>query len=128
MSIELNHTIIPSSDKVVASSFYCRIFGFECLGKISEFYAVKVNDTLTLDFRDSDDFTTNHYAFKVDDTSFDTIFKNIKKEELIYGSDPYDLENMQINHWHEGRGVYFRDPNGHVLEILTRTESDQIHS
>ena len=127
MSIELNHTIIPSADKVIASSFYTRIFAFECLGRVSDFYAVRVNDTLTLDFKDSNEFTINHYAFKVDDENFDKIYAKIKEEEIIYGSDPYDLENMQLNRWHGGRGFYFRDPNGHILEILTQTEDDQIH-
>lgn len=122
MKIELNHTIIPSADKIVASSFYCRVLEFECLGKNGHFIAVRVNEELTLDFRDMEEFGVHHYAFKVDDEAFDKIFNNIKKEGLRYGSDPYDLENKKCNNWHGGRGVYFRDPNGHILELLTKCQ------
>ena len=127
MAIELNHTIIPSADKVIASSFYARIFGFECLGKVDKFYAVKVNETLNLLFDEYSEFNVHHYAFKVDDETFEIIFNRLQDEQIIYGSDAYDLENMQLNHWHGGRGVYFRDPNGHILELLTRSEEDQLH-
>ena len=120
MSIELNHTIIPCSDKVISSNFYVRILNFEAMGKVEKFHGVKVNEKLTLLFDYQDDFNSVHLAFKVDETIFDTIFKNVKKEKLLYGSDPYDLENKKINKWHGGRGFYFRDPNGHILELLTK--------
>lgn len=122
MKIELNHTIIPCSDKKISSRFYARILGFEDLGKFEHFRAVKVNKKLTLLFSYNNDFTSLHYAFKVDDQSFDKIFKNIQNEDLLYGSDAFNLEDKQLNHWHGGRGLYFRDPNGHILELLTKDE------
>jgi catechol 2,3-dioxygenase-like lactoylglutathione lyase family enzyme len=124
MNIELNHMIIPSADKLVASRFYCRVLNLECIGNSKDFFTVRVNDKLVLNFKDSDEFDVHHYAFKVDDETFDIIFNNIKKEGLNYGSDPYDLENKKLNKWHKGRGVYFRDPNGHILELLTKEASN----
>ena len=122
MSIELNHTIIPCSDKVISSNFYARVLNFEPVGKFEKYNAIKVNEKLTLLFDYQDDFNSVHLAFKVDEELFDTLFKNIKKEKLLFGSDPFDLENKKLNKWHGGRGLYFRDPNGHVLELLTKDE------
>jgi hypothetical protein len=30
-----------------------------------------------------------------------------------------------LNAWHGGTGFYFRDPNGHILELLTRVQQGQ---
>ena len=58
-------------------------------------------------------------AFKVSDDEFDAIFGRVQAEGIPYGSGPYTLEDMRTNTWGGGRGVYFKDPNGHVLELLT---------
>ncbi len=121
MTIELDHTIVPSRDKEAAARFFSRIFGlsYNDNGPASHFAAVRVNETLTLDFNEASDFESHHYAFKVGETEFDTIFGRIKADGVIYGSGPRSSEDMQINHRHGGRGLYFRDPDGHLLEILT---------
>ncbi len=119
MPITLNHTIIPTHDKEYSARFYVRIFGFEYLGPFVSFIVVRVNDTLCLDFADRDDFESHHYAFKVSELEFDSIFERIKGENIAYGSGPFNPENMEINHDYGGRGVYFRDPDGHLLEMLT---------
>jgi len=119
MEITLNHTIIPAYDKVKSAEFYTRIFGFKYIGKFSRFIVVRVNKTLCLDFANSDKFDPHHYAFKVTNQDFDTIFERLKMENIKYGSGPYTSENMRMNHDNEGRGIYFRDANGHLLEILT---------
>ncbi len=122
MTIELDHTIVPSRDKEAAARFFSRIFGLTYNGTVSPFAPVRVNENLTLDFLDFDeasDFETHHYAFKVSEAEFDAIFGRIKADGVIYGSGPGSFEDMQINHRRGGRGVYFRDPDGHILEILT---------
>ncbi len=119
MTITLNHTIVPTYDKVASAKFYARIFGFEYIGEFSHFIVVRVNDTLCLDFSIKDTFESHHYAFKVTEDKFDEIFLRIKNEKIKYGSGPYDAENMTINHNNGGRGVYFRDENKHLLEMLT---------
>jgi len=120
MSITLNHTIVPARDKVASAEFFARIFGLTYEGTMGHFAPVKVNDTLTLDFDNSDEFQSHHYAFHVSDEEFDGIFDRIKAEVLRYGSGPFESENMQINNRRGGRGVYFKDPDGHMLELLTR--------
>lgn len=119
MSITLNHTIIPTHDKEKTAQFYARIFGFEYIGAFASFIVVRVNESLCLDFANRNQFESHHYAFKVSEEEFDQIFTRIKMEKIKYGSGPYDPENMDINHNHGGRGVYFRDENGHLLEMLT---------
>jgi len=119
MTIVLDHTIVPAHDKEASAQFFARIFGLKYDAGASHFAAVRVNDTLTLDFADRSTFEGHHYAFRVSEAEFDAIFGRIREGGLPYGSGPFALEDMEINHWGGGRGVYFRDPNGHVLELLT---------
>jgi catechol 2,3-dioxygenase-like lactoylglutathione lyase family enzyme len=119
MAIVLDHTIVPAHDKDASARFFARILGLRYEGLASHFAPLRVNDTLTLDFDDETEFDSHHYAFKVDETAFDEIFGRVQAEGIAYGSGPYSLEDMKINHRRGGRGFYFRDPNGHVLEVLT---------
>ena len=119
MEITLNHTIVPAHDHVASARFYENLFDFEFVKEWGHFAVVKVNSTLTLDFCNREKFSSIHYAFKVNDEQFDRIFGRIQNSGIVYGSEPYDLENGQINHKYGGRGMYFKDPNGHVLEIIT---------
>jgi catechol 2,3-dioxygenase-like lactoylglutathione lyase family enzyme len=119
MEITLNHTIVPSHDNVESAKFYAKIFEFEFLKVWEHFAVVKVNSTLSLDFQTKKNFSSNHYAFKVNDQQFDEIFERIKADNITFGSGPYSVDDGKINHNYGGRGVYFLDPNGHVLEILT---------
>ena len=91
----------------------------EYKGPVSHFAPVRINETLTIDFDNWDAFERHHYAFKVSEAEFDGIFDRVRAEGLTYGSGPRAAENMEINHRNGGRGFYFRDPNGHLLEVLT---------
>lgn len=120
MAIELNHTIVPAHDKVASAKFFARIFGLPFEESTVHYFApVRVNNALTLDFADSNTVAIHHYAFKVSEMEFEAIFARIQAEGLVYGSGPYSREDMKINHRGGGRGVYFCDPNRHVLELLT---------
>ena len=121
MEVALNHTIVPTNDNVLSAKFYERIFGFKFIKEWGHFAVVKVNETLTFDFMNEKDFSSLHYAFKVTDEQFDEIFERIRSEVKVYGSGPSSsTENDgKINNEHGGRGVYFRDLDGHLLEILT---------
>lgn len=119
MAIVLDHTIVPARDKVASAQFFARVMGLEYRGPHSHFAPVQVNDQLTLDFDERGEFERHHYAFKVGDAEFDAIFDRVKAEGIPYGSGPFSRTDMQINHRRGGRGFYFDDPNGHVLEVLT---------
>ena len=117
MAIELNHTIVPARDKVASAKFFARIFGLRYEAPESHFAPVRVNESLTLDFDNRDRFESHHYAFKAPEEDFDAIFGRVQTEDIPYGSGHYSLEDRKINRRGGGRGVYFRDPNGHVLEL-----------
>jgi len=120
LAIELNHTVVPARDKVASAEFFARILGLSFEESTVGYFApVRVNDSLTIDFVDSTRIDVHHYAFKVSEEDFDAMFARIQSEGVPYGSGPSSLEDMKINHRGGGRGVYFRDPNGHILELLT---------
>ncbi len=119
MTIELDHTIVPARDKAASAEFFARVFGLEYDGSKSHFAPVRLNDRLTLLFDEATEFEAHHYAFKVSEAAFDAIFGRVQAAGLAYGSGPYRLDDMQIYRSGGGRGVYFRDPNGHILELLT---------
>jgi len=119
MTITLNHTIVPARDKIAAARFFADIFGLEFDGEGDHFAPVRVNDTLTLLFDTDGAPPVQHYAFHVSDGEFDAIFGRVKKAGLTYGSAPWSLDDGKLNDWGGGRGVYFKDPNGHVLELMT---------
>ncbi len=119
MTITLNHTIVPARDKVAAARFFARIFGLNFDGSSDHFAPVRVNETLTLLFDEDPSPDSHHYAFHVSDGEFDAIFGRVKKEGIAYGSAPWSIDDGKLNDWNGGRGVYFKDPNGHVLELMT---------
>ena len=119
MTITLNHTIVPVRDKVAAAKFFAKIFGLK-RGRTVFFAPVRVNKGLTLLFSDEDaKFESHHYAFHVSKTEFDAIFGRIRKAGIVYGSAPWSTEDGQLNDWGGGRGLYFKDPDGHLLELMT---------
>lgn len=118
--IQLDHTVVPARDKIGSAQFYATMFGLDFdRSAVGYFAPVKVNDALTLDFESSDRFELHHYAFKVSEAEFDAIFARLRDDGIAYGSGPRSLEDGTINRRGGGRGVYFRDPDGHILELLT---------
>ena len=121
MAIMLNHTIIPAKDKEQSARIFDKIFNLDYNGPVGHFAPVVVNDTLTMDFDNRDVLESHHYAFHVGDEEFDQVFGRIKAENITYGSGPRDLDDMQINTRRDGRGFYWLDIDGHILEVMTRT-------
>lgn len=117
----LDHTIVPAHDKEESARFIAKMFGVSYNGTWGHFAPVKVNDTLSLDFDDRENFQSNHYAFLATEQEFDEILQRVKDEGRAYGSGPRSQEDMQINHLHGGRGFYFKDLNGHSFEVITHT-------
>jgi catechol 2,3-dioxygenase-like lactoylglutathione lyase family enzyme len=118
MTITLNHAIVPARDKIAAAKFFAGIFGLKRC-RAGYFAPVKVNKNLTLLFETDRKFESHHYAFHVSKTEFDAILARIRKAKIVYGSAPWSPDDGKLNDWSGGRGVYFRDPNGHVLELMT---------
>lgn len=120
MPIHLNHTIVSAHDPELSARFLTEILGIAAPEKLGSFAVVKVGDT-SLDFHRTDgEIQSQHYAFLVSESEFDEIFGRIQARGISYWADPYKREGGRINAWDGGRGVYFEDPCGHLLEILTR--------
>ena len=120
MTITLNHTIVSTRDKDAAARFFAKIFGLPFQGSGGNFAPVRVNDTLTLDFADTKrPIAGQHYAFHVSDAEFDAILQRVKDAGLAFGSGPRNLENGKLNDWNGGRGFYYKDHDGHVIELMT---------
>ena len=122
MAIKLNHTIVHSLDQREAAEFLSGLFGLAAPKPFGPFLGVEVGNEVTLDFLDADgmEIQMQHYAFLVSEKEFDDIFGRIKGRGLKYWADPGRTQEGRINHHFGGRGVYFQDPSGHLMEIITQ--------
>jgi catechol 2,3-dioxygenase-like lactoylglutathione lyase family enzyme len=116
----LNHIIVPAKEKHVSAKFLADILGVEVGPPWGPFAPVVTSNGVTLDFVDSPDVRTQHYAFLVDDAEFDAGFAKLKARGIPYFAGPHREQPGEINHHWGGRGVYFDDPNGHLLEMITK--------
>jgi catechol 2,3-dioxygenase-like lactoylglutathione lyase family enzyme len=123
MTIRLDHTIVPATDKVASAEFFAEIFGLTVKPGQGYFAQVQVNESLTLDFADEPAPQSHHYAFHISEAEFEAIFGRVQAKGLPYGSGPYNRTDGQIYTRRGGRGFYFDDPNGHVLEVMTVPET-----
>jgi catechol 2,3-dioxygenase-like lactoylglutathione lyase family enzyme len=122
MAIKLNHTIVHSKDKHAAAQFFTALFGLSAPKAFYGFLDVDLGNEVTLAFLDAGDMDVQvqHYAFLVSEEEFDQIFGRIQARKMKYWADPGQTQAGKINHHFGGRGVYFEDPSGHLLEIITR--------
>ena len=122
MTIVLDHTIVPARDNEASARFFAEMFGLEYKGTSGHFAPVYVNDSLTFDFDTRDSFEPHHYAFYITDAEFDAILGRVKAAGRKWGSGPRSHEDGQINTRRGGRGFYFADLDGHLLEVMTTPE------
>lgn len=122
MSIRFNHTIVHSRAKKESAGFLAEILGLPEPKPFGHFLVVDLDNEASLDFIDAGDvkFETQHYAFLIDEDDFDRVFGRICERGLDYWADPFKQKRNEINRRDGGRGVYFADPDGHLLEVLTR--------
>jgi catechol 2,3-dioxygenase-like lactoylglutathione lyase family enzyme len=121
MSIQLNHTIVRVQDKRESAAFLTEILGLPAATTYGPFAVVQLANDVSLDFADDHGAVhPQHYAFLVDESDFDDIFTRIQQRGLQYWADPFRQRPDEFNINDGGRGVYWEDPNGHLLEIITR--------
>ncbi len=121
MPVQLNHTIVHVRNSDDSAAFLAGVLGLAPPGHFGHFRTVEVANGVSLDFATTDSpITPQHYAFLVTETEFDEIFSRMSDRGLEHWADPGRSRSGQINHRDGGRGTYFLDPDGHVLEILTR--------
>ena len=121
MAVQLNHTIVYCRDQQASAGFVSEVFGLPDAPRFGPFLVVEMANGVSLDYMDVDvDISTMHYAFLVSEDEFDAIFGRVQERGLSYWADPHQDQPGEINHHDGGRGVYFPDPDGHLLEIITR--------
>jgi catechol 2,3-dioxygenase-like lactoylglutathione lyase family enzyme len=122
VSVELNHTIIFARDRRASAEFLANILNLEIGTAWGPFLPVATSNGVTLDFAttDQEEIAAQHYAFLVPEGDFDGIFERIQQSGVTYYADPHFTRPGEINHNDGGRGVYFQDPSGHGLEVITR--------
>ena len=119
MTAELDHTIVPAHDKQASAEFLAAILGVPT-APMGPFVAVQVGHGVTLDYDDRWDVVSHHYAFFVDDDTFDAALARLSAQGVTIYADPGHRQAGEMNQRRGGRGVYFDDPNGHNMEIFTR--------
>ncbi|HKX41351.1 MAG TPA: VOC family protein [Burkholderiaceae bacterium] len=121
MTIQLDHTIVPSRTKVASARRLAELLGVEWAETaLGPFSAVYVNDGLTLDFIETDeDFPIYHFCFRVDDAEFDAILGRLRAAKIPYRSTVRGPVDHQVDTQFGGRGLYWNEPDGHQWEMLT---------
>jgi len=119
MTIQLNHTIVPAHDPKASAQFLADILGLPIDPPMAHFTPITLANQVTLDYDRADDFDSHHYAFGVSEEEFDAAFGRIQDGGIAFFADPACQRAGQIYGSHGRRGVYFRDPDGHLMEILT---------
>ena len=118
---ELNHTIVWCSDKQRSADFLTEILGLPPARTFFHFLVVDLMNGVSLDYYQKEGpVAQQHYAFLVSDEEFDAGFERIQNQDLTYWADPARSKPGEINQHFGGRGVYFADPDGHLLELITK--------
>ncbi|MDJ0343524.1 VOC family protein [Streptomyces sp. H10-C2] len=122
MSVELNHTIVFARDNRASAEFLANILGLKAGPQWGPFVPVATSNGVTLDFASVglEKIASQHYAFLVSEEEFDASFERIQQAGITYYADPALKKPGEINHNDGGRGVYFLDPDGHGMELITR--------
>jgi catechol 2,3-dioxygenase-like lactoylglutathione lyase family enzyme len=118
--VRFDHTIIPATDKRVSAEFFAELFGLPAPIQAGHFMQVRLTDGRIFDFAEPGiDFPGQHFAFLVNDSTFDALIERIRAWGIEHWADPQQRHPGEINTDHGGRGVYFLDPDGHYLEAIT---------
>ena len=121
MSVQLNHTIVWCRDKRRSATFLAEVLGLAQPSRFGPFLVVELANGVSLDFHDTDgEIAPQHYAFLIGEEDFDQVFAHLRERGQDYWADPGQKRAGVINRNDGGRGIYFEDPDGHLLEVITR--------
>jgi len=121
MAVHFNHTILSARDSKASAKFLAEMLNLPAPKHWGPFEMVATDNGALLDYMDTDEIAPQHYAFLVSETEFDEIFGRVRERKLAYWADPARKHPGEINYHDGGRGVYFEDLNGHLLEVITRS-------
>ncbi|MGH3506451.1 MAG: VOC family protein [Nocardioidaceae bacterium] len=119
MPVDLNHTIVYCRDKGASAGFLAEILGLPAPSSFGPFAVVQLSNGVSLDFLEEGEVHPQHYAFLVGEDEFDQIHQRLVERSLPYWADPAQRHAQEVNTKDGGRGLYWADPDGHLLEIIT---------
>lgn len=120
MSVQLNHIIVPAKDKWSSARLLAAILDLEVGPQWGPFVPLRTSNGVTIDFVDAIDFESHHCAFLVSEEEFDAALARLRGHRIVFYADFMRKKVGEINHLYGGRGVYFDDPAGHLLELITQ--------
>ncbi len=121
MAARLNHTIVSSSDRLRSARFLADMLGRPAPFRFGPFEVIELDNGVSLDFASVEGLIQpQHYAFLIGESDFDAVMERLRQQQLDYWADPFHRRPGEINHDDGGRGVYFLDPDGHYMEVITR--------
>ena len=121
MPVQLNHTIAMATDPAASAQFLADVLGLAAPHAWGPFHEVRLDNGIAIDFMDAggNPVSAIHYTFLVSEAEFDQIFGRIQERGLVHYADPHKQRPGEINHDDGGRGLYWEDPDGHLLEMIT---------
>ena len=120
MAVQLNHTLVNVRDKRESAAFVAEVLGLPAPTPYGPFLVVQVDNDVSLDFIDVEELHPQHYAFLVGEDDFDAILARIRQRGLTFWADPFRRVAGEWNTEDGGRGLYWEEPSGHLLEMITR--------
>ncbi|MFC9329973.1 VOC family protein [Kitasatospora sp. NPDC057015] len=122
-AVRLDHTVVHATDPQVSAAFLAEVLGLAVGAPFGPFLPVDLGNGVTLDYyrRRDGSIQSQHYAFLVPDDAFDAVIARLESLRVTYYADPDHTGAGRVNHLFGGRGAYFSDPDGHNMEIITRT-------
>ena len=121
MTAQLNHTIVWCRDKQKSAAFLVDLLELPKPTRFGPMLVVQLGNGVSLDFYEQEGkIASQHYAFLVSEDEFDRVFARIQAQGLAYWADPGKERRSEIYRLHGGRGVYFDDPDKHLLEVMTQ--------
>ncbi|MFB6631118.1 VOC family protein [Streptomyces sp. NPDC056362] len=121
MAVTFNHTIIASKDREASARFFRELLEIPEAPSWGPFRNIQLADGVLLQFAEPPvDIQMQHYAFLVDDELFDRAYQRLRDGGVEHWADPQMKRPGETNTEHGGRGVYFKDPSGHAIELITR--------
>ena len=119
MAVTLDHMIVNVRSKQESATFFAEMLGLSRPVPVGHFLAVKLSGGTSLDFAERE-VHPQHYAFAVDEAEFDAVLARARERKLPYWADPQQTRPGEIAQREPGRAMYFSDPSGHWLEVLTK--------
>ena len=121
MSIQLDHLMVPSRDKIAGARLLAELLDvpWSATG-IGPFAPVYVSDSLTLDFDQwSEPVPAIHYCFRMTPDEFNATLERLKARGIAYRSCVHGEVDYQVGSYNGGSIVYWNAPDGHAWEMLT---------